>query len=465
MSREGRKRRKLNSRIVSVLLAMLIALAPFASLSVFESYAAGTLPSLTEKSIYYTPNSEYNPGDCILTASKMMLRRAAIMKGSLMWTAITNTTVRPSAQTNGLLWDNFTFKADGVTYEVSSKHFESKTVSARVAEIKKLLQEHPEGIVSWGKQTLKRNAGPHGVLVVGVTSSNVVRVADSTHNRGNINNGIENWADSTMDTITKCTTYWYIKKTTGTASSSTGTVESTLRVSGVVAPQTLKKGTPFTIRGVVESNYLITGATVEVVDSTGKAVISKSAKPNSWNYDIHGLDSVVKFGTLGVGLYKYRIKATDEKKTAVLYESNLKIYDPNAPEDPTEPDTPDDPETPIDPGTTDKPNDPVVNETSDAINIEDFNYPEKLKMGGDFGISGRIKSNVKLSNVKVSITTTTGTERLSAESTPGAMTFDLDDLNNSIDFGKLAKGTYYYNVIASTDTGSKLLISKRFRVR
>ncbi len=447
-------------KITSFILAVAVMMASFACLTTSDSYAATSLPSLTDKSVYYTPNSEYNSGDCILTASKMMLRRAAIMKGSLVWTEITNTSLRPYAQVNGLLRDSYSYTADGVTYSITCKHFTSSTVSDRISEIKTLLKAHPEGIVSWGSSAGK--TGAHGVLVVDVTSSGVVKVADSTHNRGTVNYGIEDWSNSTMLAVNKCTTYWYIKKTSGTAKSSEGTVESTLRISGVSAPKTLNVGTPFTIRGYVESNYLINKVTVEVVKSNGTVAISKSATPNAWNFDIHDLDSVVKFGTLAAGSYKYRITATDEKKTAVLYEENLVISDPNAPGDTD--DDEDEPVTPVDPS-DDKDTDDEITESSDNINIEDFDYPTKLTVGRDFTFHGTIKSDVKLTEVEVSVTSTTGAERLSATASPGETMYDIKDLNSSIDFGTLENGTYSYNVIASTASGSKVVLSKKFRVR
>ena len=62
-------------RITTVIMAILA----FTLLMPFVSPAAYAADLLESKAVYYTEESDYIDGDCILTATRMMIRRAAIM--------------------------------------------------------------------------------------------------------------------------------------------------------------------------------------------------------------------------------------------------------------------------------------------------------------------------------------------------------------------------------------------------
>ena len=57
---------------------LLIALALLVTVMPAPAFAAQS--SLDDKAVYYTPASDYKSGDCILTATKVMIRRASIMR-------------------------------------------------------------------------------------------------------------------------------------------------------------------------------------------------------------------------------------------------------------------------------------------------------------------------------------------------------------------------------------------------
>ena len=93
---------------------------------------------------------------------------------------------------------------------------------------------------------------------------------------------------------------------------------STLKITSYTAPASLKKGKAFTIKGKISSNSKITSVKVQVINSSGKAVLSASAKPNAKSYKVKKLDKKIKFGKLKKGSYTYQVIATDAVQTLTL---------------------------------------------------------------------------------------------------------------------------------------------------
>ena len=187
-------------RIITVLLT-IVMLIPFASSAAY----AGDL--LNSKTVYYTDESDYIDGDCILTATRMMIRRSAIMHDNAGWKDITNESLRPEATTDGLLLYSFCYEAGGISYNVASGTFEGEGSGARIGEFEQLLEDHPEGIVVWGEWAAE--TGTHGVLVTKVENGTVYAM-DSSYNMGSFSEGIQKWTDTTMLDPSLCTDYWYI---------------------------------------------------------------------------------------------------------------------------------------------------------------------------------------------------------------------------------------------------------------
>lgn len=190
----------MEKRIITVLLAFALLIPAVTP----ASFAADLLET---KSVYYTDESDYMDGDCILTATRMMIRRAAIMRNKSGWSKITNESLRQEATTDGLLLYSFCYDAEGVTYEVSSGSFTGEGNYARVSEFESLLNAHPEGVVVWGIDAA--STGTHGVLVVKVENGTVYAM-DSSYNMGVFKEGIQKWTDTTMLDPSLVTDYWYI---------------------------------------------------------------------------------------------------------------------------------------------------------------------------------------------------------------------------------------------------------------
>lgn len=193
---------------IMITLVFVIAGASPAAYATDDSVAA----ALEDKSVYHTAAEDYIDGDCVLTSTRMMIRRLAIMQDSDAWQNITNASLRPTATEYGLMHSNFSFENDGITYKVSNAEFKGEDTAARVKEFSELLEEHPEGIVVYGPYAAE--TGSHGVLVV-KCSGNEVYAVDSAINTGDLNEGIQKWEDTIMLDPSLCTDYWYISKTSG----------------------------------------------------------------------------------------------------------------------------------------------------------------------------------------------------------------------------------------------------------
>lgn len=282
---------------------------------------------LEDKAVYYTPASDYKSGDCILTATKMMIRRALIMRNGGDWSKITNGSIRRPATISGLLRNSFRVEADGLVYIVNSGLFTGKGDTARIQEFDTLLKTHPEGIVVHG--TNAASSGTHGVLVVKVQNG-VPYAADSSRNTGLYNKGIQKWEDTTMLKPGKVTKYWYISEISASGAAqanSTSNAEkmSTLGIRSLRAPDKIKQGKKFSIRGKVKSNKKIKKVTVRVLDSNGSKVFSVTKKPNSKSYNIKKVDKKIKFGKLKKGSYTFQVIATDSVQKLKLVNRQFSV--------------------------------------------------------------------------------------------------------------------------------------------
>lgn len=425
----------MKKRLAAILLVftLIFGVAPAQSI-----FAASN--NIEDAAVYHTPKDDYKSGDCILTASKCMIRRALIMKGSKAWATVTNKTLRGSATVLGQLLNSFTFEADGLAFKIGCGYFSGNGDAARTKEIENLLKQHPEGIVVWGSNSSKN--GTHGLLVTGVKSG-VVYAADSLHNTGNLSKGIQKWSDTSMKGVSKVTKYWYIKEV-GLAknapqpangqpikpiSASDGNYASTLSISNPSIPGTLKQGKGFSVKGIINSNYKITKVTVGVYDIAGKSVTSKTVKPKTWSYNLANIDSYIKFGTVPVGTFTYKITAWDEKDSAVLVNTAYTVT-----------------------GTS-------------KLKIKSYNAPKNLKKGSSYSIKGKITSNHKLTGVSVKVLDKDGNVKYQASANPNKKSYNVKKLDSKIKFGKLKKGTYHYVVEASDTIKSKTLVNKKFKVK
>lgn len=424
-----------------IISAMLILVMVFSVTTAGSFAATSNKTSVNAKSVCYTPSSDYKSGDCILTATKVMIRRALVARGSTKWSTISNKTLRSSATIRGLLLHRFTFQADGLAFKVSVGFFSGNTEAARIKQFKALIKAHPEGVVVWGKDS--SIFGMHGVLLTDV-KGNVPYVMDSYYNMGPRKYGIQRWKDSSMKNPVNCTQYWIIKevglgkkatapkKGQPLAPASAKNVEkkSTLTIKDQTKPSKVCVGDGFGVEGVISSNYKLSQVKVQVINSSGKTVLGQTVKPKTWNYDLIKIDSKIKFGTLPLGTYTYKITAKDEKQTKVLTKEEFK----------------------------------VVPQPKSKLKISDAIFPEKVYQGNGFSIGGKISSNCKISKVTVSIVNSSGNTVQSATAKPSAKSYKVEKLDSDVKFGGLAVGTYTYKIVAKDTKQTKTLLKKSFKI-
>ena len=304
--------------------ALIVCLALVLSVTAFPLTAAAV--SVDDAAVLYTPSSDYKSGDCILTATKVMLRRASIQRGK-EWSNITNASLRGRATISGLLLWSFTVDVNSIEYKMAHGSFKGKNKSERTAEIAALLAKHPEGIVVHGTSAAKKG-GAHGVLAVKVKDG-VIYASDSTNNLGSKNYGIQKWSDTTMKADPKCVTaYWYIESS-GPGKSINGSVNGTqvskIKITSYRVPKKIKKGRGFNIKGKVKSNNKLTNVTVQVIDSSGNVLQSASKNPNSKSYNVKKLNKKIKFGRLKRGNYTYQVTASDTLSSKTLLNRSFKV--------------------------------------------------------------------------------------------------------------------------------------------
>lgn len=197
----------MEKKVVTIMIAFVLILISGAQN--VQAVPASVSEMLQDKLVYHTEESDYESGDCVLSATRIMIRRAGIMNNDSEWKDLTNAKLRPKATEDGLMHNSFKFTDDGITYSISTGTFEGKDSAARIKEFDKLVSSHPEGVVVYGADAAE--TGTHGVLLVDVVDG-VVYAADTSNNMGDRNLGIQKWGDTTMLDPSLCTDYWYISE-------------------------------------------------------------------------------------------------------------------------------------------------------------------------------------------------------------------------------------------------------------
>ena len=195
----------MEKKVITIMIAFVMILIGVTQ--TVQAVPASVSEMLENKLVYHTEESDYESGDCVLSATRIMIRRAGILNDDDEWADLTNAKLRPTATEDGLMHNSFSYTDDGIKYSISTGTFEGEDSAARIEEFEKLLRSHPEGVVVYGPEAAE--TGPHGVLLVDVVGG-VVYAADTSNNMGDRNLGIQKWGDTTMLDPSLCTDYWYI---------------------------------------------------------------------------------------------------------------------------------------------------------------------------------------------------------------------------------------------------------------
>lgn len=115
--------------------------------------------------------------------------------------------------------------------------------------------------------------------------------------------------------------YW--KTYSGTSASATGT--SFLSLCGYSYPTAVRTGKGMDVTGYVVSNYAVKSLTGQIINSSGKAVYSKTLSPGTTAYKLSKLDGYMKFSALSAGTYTYVITATDSLGKTVTASHGFRV--------------------------------------------------------------------------------------------------------------------------------------------
>lgn len=273
-----------------------------------------------------------------------------------------------------------------------------------------------------------------------------------------------------------------------------------ITITGENYPTELIVGDSFKLTGTISSSYKLTSVTVQVLDQTGEEVstASKTVYPNTEVYS--DISSGIKFETLPVGNYTYKVIATDESgatkilinqaftvKPAPAEKIGVTTNSLNVRKGPSTdysiignlPEGVNIKILEVDSSTgwykikygsgygyvsykyvrvEDK-------EVASTLGITGENYPTTISQGCSFKLTGKISSNYEITTVKVQVLDQYGNQVSTASKVVYPNTYTYSDIDSGIKFGTLPVGYYTYQVIATDESGTtKILVDKDFEV-
>ena len=209
---------------------------------------------------------------------------------------------------------------------------------------------------------------------------------------------------------------------------------TSLKLTDATYPTTLKHCDPFIARGIITSDYYIRKVVIGVYNSNGTAEFDYTGLPGEKSYDINDVDYLLSFSKLKNGSYTYKIVASDDNS------SNVVLLNKSF----------------------------TVTSTGQAVStlkITNAKYPDTLDVGEGFSVTGIISSNYNITRIVIGAYKANGTKGFEYIATPNAKSFDINSVDYSLPFSRLAAGSYTYKITASdTESSNVVLLNKSFTV-
>lgn len=209
---------------------------------------------------------------------------------------------------------------------------------------------------------------------------------------------------------------------------------TSLKLTDATYPTTLKQGDPFIARGIITSDYYIRKVVIGVYNSNGTAEFDYTGLPGEKSYDINDVDYLLSFSKLKNGSYTYKIVASDDNS------SNVVLLNKSF----------------------------TVTSTGQAVStlkITNAKYPDTLDVGEGFSVTGIVSSNYNITRIVIGAYKADGTKGFEYIATPNAKSFDINRVDYSLPFSRLAAGNYTYKITASdTESSNVVLLNKSFTV-
>ena len=209
---------------------------------------------------------------------------------------------------------------------------------------------------------------------------------------------------------------------------------TSLKLTDATYPTTLKQGDPFIARGIITSDYYIRKVVIGVYNSNGTAEFDYTGLPGEKSYDINDVDYLLSFSKLKNGSYTYKIVASDDNSSnVVLLNKSFTVTS--------------------------------TGQAASTLKITNAKYPDTLDVGEGFSVTGIISSNYNITRIVIGAYKANGTKGFEYIATPNAKRFDINSVDYSLPFSRLAAGSYTYKITASdTESSNVVLLNKSFTV-
>ena len=209
---------------------------------------------------------------------------------------------------------------------------------------------------------------------------------------------------------------------------------TSLKLTDATYPTTLKQGDPFIARGIITSDYYIRKVVIGVYNSNGTAEFDYTGLPGEKSYDINDVDYLLSFSKLKNGSYTYKIVASDDNSSnVVLLNKSFTVTS--------------------------------TGQAASTLKITNAKYPDTLDVGEGFSVTGIISSNYNITRIVIGAYKADGTKGFEYIATPNAKSFDINSVDYSLPFSRLAAGSYTYKITASdTESSNVVLLNKSFTV-
>lgn len=103
-----------------------------------------------------------------------------------------------------------------------------------------------------------------------------------------------------------------------------------------------------------------------------------------------------------------------------------------------------------------------------AFSTAGVSLPGNIYVGSSFAVKGTVSSDTSMNSITAGVVNTSGNwiKGVYATASPNSTKYNLSKLDSQIAFSKLSGGTFYYRVTAaSSASGSKVVVNKKFTVK
>lgn len=106
---------------------------------------------------------------------------------------------------------------------------------------------------------------------------------------------------------------------------STSRPSSTMSLYNYTKPYSITKGSGFTVKGTVSSNYPLTKVVAGIYTTRGVCISQKTVYPGSLSFNLNSIDRYLHFSYCQEGIYMYKIQAWDTRGSKTLLNTSFLV--------------------------------------------------------------------------------------------------------------------------------------------